>query len=182
VHRPSQDTPFGVSIADVESAGYVRVWDVRTREMSLVNRNLLRSQLGKKDDRGRTVFTTVDPKILPARGALKCPLHPQSPERKDMDRFGFVACTKANLKTRIDVRTHMQHRHHREYEALEEDRRNQIESEERQVRQTIIGRNAQPAREQLAETETPSAEPAAPAPESTMPPVGQKRIHRLKAK
>jgi len=119
VHRPDSDTPFGMTLAAIASAGWVRVWDLRTREVSLVNRNLLRSQLGKRDDRGRPIFTTVEPKTLPARGVLKCPLHASSPERSKMDRFGFVTCPKANLRTPLDVRPHMQLRHHREYEALE---------------------------------------------------------------
>ena len=160
VHRPDSDTPFGMTLSDIASAGWVRVWDVRTREVSLVTRNLLRSQLGKRDDRGKPIFTTVEPELGPARGHLKCPLHASSSDRKNMDRFGFVACPKANLRTPLDVRTHMQHRHKREYEAIEEDKRNAIEAEERQVRQILIGRSqpSMPAVQEVATASSSSGE------------------------
>ena len=158
VNRPTQSDPLGMTVEEVTSAGWVRVWDVRTREASVVNRNMLKAQLLKRDDMGQLIFTTVEPKTPPDRGHLLCLLHPKNPDRAEMDRFGFVACPKANLRTAMDVRTHMQHRHKREWGAIEDDRKQKIEAEEREVRQAIIGRPPQMQ---------PAAEPQGPAPVAT---------------
>ena len=140
VHEPAVDSPFGMTLQEVQSAGYVLVWDKRDGEVSMVNRNMLRPQLEKRDsETGDRVFTT-DRRLapVPKRGSLLCMLHADHPEREYHKRLGFVTCRKSNLVSTLDVRTHMQHRHQREWEALEEDRIGAIQEEERQVRQRLI--------------------------------------------
>ena len=65
----------------IGSAGYVYVWDNRTGDRSIINQNMLKTQLEKRrPEDGSRAFTTVDPKITIKQGALKCMLH--SDERK----------------------------------------------------------------------------------------------------
>lgn len=142
IHEPAIDAPFGMTLQEVQSAGYVLVWDKRDGEVSMVNRNMLRPQLEKRDsETGDRVFTT-DRRLapVPKRGSLLCMLHTDHPERKYHEGLGFVTCRKSNLVSALDLRTHMEHRHQREWAALEEDRLGIIQEEERQVRQRLIAR------------------------------------------
>lgn len=139
VHEPSPDTPFGLSISDIQSAGWAAIWHVGTREPSLCNRNQLAQKLALKDENGKRIFTTSAPKKPPERGSMKCLLHTEHADADFYRSLGLPTCRKSNLRTSLDVRTHMRHRHQREWEVVEEHRREIRETEEREVRQAIIG-------------------------------------------
>lgn len=157
VHKPSSDTPFGLTISEMKSAGWVTVWDNRTGEPSLVNRNMLGSQLEKRRDDGSFVFTTEDPGITPTRGVMKCILHAEHPDRPNHEKLGFPTCPKSNLRTALDVRLHAQHRHKMEWASLEEQREEQVREEERQVRQALIASSNSGAPRTVTETTPPPA-------------------------
>jgi hypothetical protein len=116
--------------ARVQSAGYVKIYDTRTGEMSLCNRNMLRHHLEKRRPDGSAVFTTVKPKIAPKRGHLKCMLHPDDPNRAHYDDLGLATCRKANLTSPFQVRRHMEKRHKMEWGTIKDEiARNEKEQE-----------------------------------------------------
>jgi len=105
----------------MKSAGYVYVYDTRTNERSVCNRNMLAKMLRKKRPDGSIVFTTAKPKTPPARGTLKCMLHPDSPNRKHYDEMGLATCRKSNLTSPYQVRRHMEKRHKMEWATIKEE-------------------------------------------------------------
>jgi hypothetical protein len=107
--------------ARVKSAGYVKIYDTRTGEMSLCNRNMLRHHLEKRRPDNSVVFTTVKPKFAPKRGHLKCMLHPDSPNREHYNELGLPVCMKSNLTSPYQVLRHMQKRHKVEYATIKEE-------------------------------------------------------------
>jgi len=108
-------------VAEVKSAGYVKMYDTKTGELSLCNRNVLRHHLEKKRPDGSFVFTTVKPKFAPKRGKLKCMLHTDSPDRETYNLMGLPVCMKSNLTSPYQVIRHMQKRHKVEYATIKEE-------------------------------------------------------------
>jgi len=112
-----------MSAAELQSAGYVYVYDTRTGDRSVVNRNMLQQQLEKRRDDNSYAFSTRKPEgVEPIRGALKCFLHDDEADRERYNRMGFVHCTKSNFLTEMDRERHLRTRHPRAYAALENER------------------------------------------------------------
>ena len=123
--------------AEVLSGGQVYIYDTKTGERSICRRNILPTKLSLRRPDGSLVFTTIQPKVKPKRGHLKCMLHPD--ERKPIyDTWGFAVCKKANLTSPFQVRRHMQNRHKQEYEAIKEEQTRLEKEEERKLRESII--------------------------------------------
>ena len=141
VQMPSKETPWGITIEQMESAGWVTVWDKFTGEPSKVNRNMLAAQLLKVNDEGVRCFTTVKPAIEPWRGSTLCMLHPDSEDRSSYDRMGLPVCKSGNLASEFQMRLHMQHRHKNEWAQLQDIEQQKIDEEERLVRQALIRAN-----------------------------------------
>jgi len=119
---------------ELKSAGYVYIYDTRTCERSLCNRNMLPNALRKKRPDGSTVFTTVKPKTGPKRGYLKCMLHPD--ERKEIyDVWGLATCKKSNLTSPYQVKRHMMKRHKDEYASIKEEEARLEKEKERAERE-----------------------------------------------
>ncbi len=155
IHRPDAETPFGIVLDDVESAGYKIVYHTVTREPSVVNANMLESQLSKMVDitdgegvvRRIRAFTTRDPSTWvppappPFRGTLLCVFHKDGEMYDHYNSIGIFplptesgTCRKHNLVRLQDVRRHAEHRHKDEWAAVEMDRTQAIETEEREIR------------------------------------------------
>ena len=141
VQMPSKETPWGITIEEMESAGWVTVWDKFTGEPSKVNRNMLETQLLKVNDDGLRCFTTVKPAIEPWRGSTLCMLHPDSEDRPVYDRMGLPVCKSGNLASEFQMRLHMQHRHKNEWAQLQDIEQQKVDEEERLVRQALIRAN-----------------------------------------
>ena len=141
VQMPSKETPWGITIKEMESAGWVTVWDKFTGEPSKVNRNMLAAQLLKVNDDGVRCFTTVKPAIEPWRGSTLCMLHPDSEDRSVYDRMGLPVCKSGNLASEFQMRLHMQHRHKNEWAQLQDIEQQKVDEEERLVRQALIRAN-----------------------------------------
>ena len=141
VQMPSKETPWGITIEEMESAGWVTVWDKFTGEPSKVNRNMLAAQLLKVNDEGVRCFTTVKPAIEPWRGSTLCMLHPDSEDRSSYDRMGLPVCKSGNLASEFQMRLHMQHRHKNEWAQLQDIEQQKVDEEERLVRQALIRAN-----------------------------------------
>ena len=117
-----------MTATELQSAGWVYVYNVRTGDRSIVNRNMLEQQLQKTFDDGTYAFSTKRPEgIIPARGNLKCLLHADDPNRDEYDRMGLPRCNKANLVAQLDLKMHMEKRHRREWASID----GQIQEDER---------------------------------------------------
>ena len=141
VQMPSKETPWGITIEEMESAGWVTVWDKFTGEPSKVNRNMLAAQLLKVNDDGLRCFTTIKPAIEPWRGSTPCMLHPDSEDRSAYDRMGLPVCKSGNLASEFQMRLHMEHRHKNEWAQLQDIEQQKVDEEERLVRQALIRAN-----------------------------------------
>ena len=120
-----------VKLNTLQSAGWVYVWDTRTGERSICNRNMLAKQLQKKRPDGSLVFTTVEPDIKPFRGALKCMLHAEGPDRKHYDEIGLPVCRKSNITSPYQVERHMQKRHPAEWAVIKAEKAEKEKTEDR---------------------------------------------------
>jgi len=139
IHSPSDAFPIDVQIASLESAGYVYVYDTENGERSVVNRNMLESQLQKMRPEGTRYFTTVKPNTEPKRGTLKCLLHSDDPDRGQYDIWGFATCNKSNLISEFQVNRHVQIRHRMEWQTIYEDRERKEKEEERNFQRQLLG-------------------------------------------
>ena len=143
IHSPSDTFPIDVQVASLESAGYVYVYDTETGERSVINRNMLETQLSKLRPDGTRFFTTVKPAFEPKRGTLKCLLHPDDPDRGLYDSWGFTTCAKSNLISEFQVNRHVQIRHRMEWQTIYEERERQEKEEERNFQRQLLGLAAQ---------------------------------------
>ena len=117
-----------MTASELQSAGWVYVYNVRTGDRSMVNRNMLEQQLQKTFDDGTYAFSTKKPDgVIPRNGNLKCLLHADDPNRDEYDRMGLPRCNKANLVAQHDLKMHMEKRHRREWASID----GQIQEEER---------------------------------------------------
>jgi hypothetical protein len=110
-----------MSVTELKSAGWVYIYDTKTRERSITNRNMLKTQLTKKRQDGTPVFTTNKPTEPPFRGTLKCWLHLDDPNRSHYDDIGLPICKKSNLTSPYQVRRHMEKRHRTEFQIIEQE-------------------------------------------------------------
>ena len=156
IHSPSDTFPIDVQVASLESAGYVYVYDTETGERSVINRNMLETQLSKLRPDGTRFFTTVKPAFEPKRGTLKCLLHPDDPDRGLYDSWGFTTCAKSNLISEFQVNRHVQIRHRIEWQTIYEVRERQEKEEERNFQRQLLGLAAQRG----TQTQAPRADDA----------------------
>ena len=139
IHSPSDAFPIDVQVASLESAGYVYVYDTETGERSVINRNMLETQLSKLRPDGTRFFTTVKPAFEPKRGTLKCLLHKDDPDRGQYDSWGFSVCNKSNLISEFQVNRHVQIRHRMEWQTIYEERERKEKEEERDFQRQLLG-------------------------------------------
>jgi len=127
-----------MSPTQLKSAGYVYIYDTKTYERSLCNRNMLPHNLKKKRPDGSMVFTTIKPQVGPKRGHLKCMLHADEPGRHHYDDLGLATCLKSNLTSPYQVKRHMQKRHKDEYATIKEEEERAEKERERKLRESLI--------------------------------------------
>ena len=127
-----------MTTSQLQSAGYVYVYDTRTADRSVVNRNMLHQQLEKVRPDGTYVFSTRKPEGIELNvGSLKCFLHEDDPNREKYNRMGLVHCTKANLLTEFDRDRHLQYRHRRAHATLENERVREEREADRMERRAL---------------------------------------------
>lgn len=139
IHRGDDEVPAPITRSSLESAGWARVYDTRTGEPSIVNRNMLSGALKKTRPDGSAVFTIHKPSVEPKRGTYKCMLHVDDPNRAHYDDLGFATCKKATLRSPYEVRRHMQKRHKVEWAAIQEEREEQKRQEDRDFQRQLMG-------------------------------------------
>jgi len=134
LHEGDEELDAPMVALKPKSAGYVYIYDTRTGDRSVCNRNMLKQHLEKKRTDGSLVFTVVDPHITQKRGRFKCLLHPEGPNREHYDELGLPVCRKSNLTSPFQVARHMRKRHPVEWETIEEERKTAERIEEREDR------------------------------------------------
>jgi hypothetical protein len=129
VHDGNDDVlPAPMTMSTIKSAGYVFVYDMETGDRSIVNANMLPSQLRKMRN-GKRVFTTQKPTIEPKRGILQCFLHPDNPNREHYTEMGLPVCKKSNLINEYQRTRHMQRKHKDEWASIEAERKTKEEKD-----------------------------------------------------
>ena len=83
------------------------------------------------------MFSQTEPTHLP-KPSLKCWLHVDEPESNRWLTQGFKACTATHFFTPNQVRTHVQGRHKRAYEAIQDYRHQERETEWREQAKTQL--------------------------------------------
>jgi len=122
----------------VESAGYVYIWDTRTADRSVCNRNMLQTTLGKLRKDGSRVFTTIKPDFEPRGGQHKCLLHASDENREEYDALGSPVCTKDNLDSPYQVTRHMETRHPQEAATIADINATAAREEDREFQRILI--------------------------------------------
>ena len=122
----------------VESAGYVYIWDTRTADRSVCNRNMLQTTLGKLRKDGSRVFTTIKPDFEPRGGQHKCLLHETDENREEYDALGLPICTKDNLDSPYQVTRHMETRHPQEAATIADINATAAREEDREFQRILI--------------------------------------------
>lgn len=134
----SRTAEMTMTTVELQTAGWVYVYDTQTGDRSVINRNMLPQQLEKRRSNGTYVFSTRKPEgVTPVRGILKCILHEDAPNRENYDRMGFVRCTKSNFISELDRARHMRTRHPRAHATLENERVREERAEERLERRAL---------------------------------------------
>ena len=110
-----------MEVTEVLGPGYVYIYDTKTGDRSICDRNNLNHNLRKTRPDGSRVFTTVKPSVTPVQGTHLCMLHPNFPERAHYDELGFAKCPKDNLTSTYQVRRHVEKRHKAEYAAIKDE-------------------------------------------------------------
>jgi hypothetical protein len=139
-HTPTADDPYAMIVDEASSAGKSVVYDIRNGQASIINNNMLPTQLGKTDpETGKRIFTTrrADAPLVSV-GEYLCLLHENHPDREYHESLGLGTCNKSNLRTMLDVRTHTQNRHRSEWAAITESRDQEREDQERKIRELTI--------------------------------------------
>ena len=128
----SASADMTMSTSELQSAGYVYVYDTRTANRSVVNRNMLQQQLEKRREDGSFAFSTRKPEgVKPIVGTMKCFLHEDDPNREKYDSMGLVRCQKSNFFTEMDRERHLRTRHPRAFATLENERTREDRDAER---------------------------------------------------
>ena len=165
-HTPTADDPYAMIVEEASSAGKSVVYDIRNGEASIVNNNMLPTQLGKTDpETGKRIFTTRQSDAPPvSRGEYLCLLHENHSDREYHKSLGLGTCNKSNLRTMLDVRTHAQNRHRAEWAAITEARDQEREDQERKIRELTLSQLTPNSSSEAIVDVTQPVE-AAPAPE-----------------
>jgi len=128
-----------LTTSQLQSAGWVYVYNVQTGSESVINRNMLQQQLEKRHADGSYLFSTQRPADAPrANGNIKCTLHADGPDRAKYDGMGLIVCAKSNLLTETDRDTHVERRHPRAWATLKGEERRQEREDTRSERRAMM--------------------------------------------
>ena len=118
-----QSDGMTMTTSELQSAGYVYVYNTKTGNRSVINRNMLQGQLEKRHEDDSFAFSTRKPEgVITPVGTLNCFLHASNPSREKYNRMGLVTCTKEGFFNEMDRERHLRFRHPRAYATLESER------------------------------------------------------------
>ncbi len=137
LHRGDEELDAPMTVKELTSAGYVYVWDSRTYKRAPVLYYMLPSILRRRRDDGSFIWTTNNPHKPFKGGRMKCLLHKDSPDRAEYDKMGFRTCKKSNIINAFEVKMHMQKKHSKEWNAIEDMRKERERQEDRSFQKTL---------------------------------------------
>ncbi len=152
IHHGDETLEPPMTVKELSNAGYVYVYDSRTYERAPVLYYMLPSILRQRRDDGSFIWTTNDPKQLPKRGTHKCLLHKDSPNRAEFDSMGLRTCKKSNIINDFEVKQHMQKKHPKEWQAIEDQRKDRERQEDRAAQKALyeaVSGQAKPVTEEI---------------------------------
>jgi hypothetical protein len=105
--------------------------------------NMLGKKLAQKLPNGNLAWSRTQT-VPYKQGEWKCLLHTENPRRKEFDEIGLAGktCTKSNIASAFEVRQHMLHRHHQEWQVMEEARAEREREEDREFRRALMAAQA----------------------------------------
>ena len=163
IHRGDEELDAPMTVKELTSAGYVYVWDSRTYVRAPVLYYMLPSILRRRREDGSFIWTTNDPKQLPQRGTMKCLLHKDCLDREEYDKMGFRTCKKSNIRNAFEVKQHMQKKHPKEWQAIEDKRKERERQEDRAAQKALYeavgGKKDQPIETRDTTTPKPTDTP-----------------------
>lgn len=138
IHKGDGELDAPMTVKELSSAGYVYIWDSRTFERAPVLYYMLPSILRRRREDGSFIWTTNDPKQLPARGTHKCLLHKDSPSREEYKKMGLRTCKKSNIINDFEVKQHMLKKHPKEWMAIEDVRKERERVEALEIQKGML--------------------------------------------
>ena len=151
IHRGDAELAAPMTVKEISSAGYVWVWDSRSFEKIPILYYMLPSKLRQRRPDGSYRFTTTDPGKQPARGTIKCMLHPDGENRKHYDELGFRVCPKDNMTNNYQMQQHMIKKHPQEWKAIKEEKETKEKDEDRQLQRLLLASQLPKEKEKIAE-------------------------------
>lgn len=144
--RTEYGADIGSKVQKLEKGMWVKAWDTRTGEMSMVNRVHLPYLDGSnakawRHPDGTLCYSLSSVNVKPERGTLTCLLHPKHPMRQHYVEIGIGRsrdCRKQGIPSELDVRRHMEKRHRDAWAVIKEDRERQEKLEEREFQRGIM--------------------------------------------
>ncbi len=121
-----ENYPIRMTISEIDDAGWWPIYHTVTRDVRVVNKNMLSAIMRKRLPGGALAFTLIKPAEPPVVGDHLCWLHPDHPKRKIADELFLGQCNisgrqaKHNIPNEGEVKSHMQKKHKVEYARLEE--------------------------------------------------------------
>lgn len=161
IHQGDVTQPAPMVATKVTSAGHLYVYDRKTHERFAVLYYMMPQILRQKNKDGSLRFTTNVPTEKPTRGTFKCILHAEAPLRPYFTELGLPICPKSNMWNRHGVTLHMKKKHSREWDTIEEERKETDRLEDREERRAntaallALARGGEAVATQEAEEETP---------------------------
>lgn len=138
IHKGDETLDAPMTVKELSSAGYVYIWDSRTFERAPVLYYMLSSIMRRRREDGSFIWTTNDPKQLPARGTHKCLLHKDSPNRESYKKMGLRTCKKSNIINEYEVKQHMLKKHPKEWMSIEDVRKERERVEALEIQKGML--------------------------------------------
>ena len=138
IHKGDGELEAPMTVKELSFAGYKNVWDTRTYKWAPVLQYMLTQKLRERRPDGSYIWTANNPHKPPVGGHLKCLLHEDSPNRKEYDKMGFRVCKKNNIPNDHEVKQHMLKKHPREWDTIEDKRKEMERQEDRAVQRALF--------------------------------------------
>jgi len=139
----TEGVPLKMTISEISDAGWFPVYHTETRDLRIINKNMLPSVLRKTRGDGAPAFTMVKPSEPPKMGHTLCWLHPEHPKRKVADLLNLGPCNlqggkaKSNIPNEGEAISHMQKKHKTEYARMTDYENRLLEEERREEERTF---------------------------------------------
>lgn len=140
----TNDFKAPMTLTTISDPGHIYIYNRYTGDRQVCNINMLPAKLrnrvnsNKDPNYGKLVFTVVDPGFRPKQGTGKCWLHTEGEWRALADEWGLAVCPKSNIVSTFEIREHMKNKHTRNFEAIDDHRKELERQEDREERKSLL--------------------------------------------